>query len=502
MKKQKENKVSLTSIFKTNKFKHGTTTTIFTAVFIAVVILVNMFASALVERFPSLNADLTAEGLYTLSEDSIEVAESVEIETEIIIIGTQEDIENDVLYSSYGIPYSQVSTLSYKLSEINSNITVSYVDPDLEPQLISEYASDSLTDGKVLVRSGLRYTVLSVTDLFYVTQDSSTYEYYYYSLVDGALANAINLVNLEDVPVIAVATGHDELLSTDVRATFDTLVEDNGFVVQEFDILTEEIPEDADIVMIATPSTDYSTDEIAKLTAFLADVDAGDAKTVMVTCYPSQDELPNLSAFLEEWGLIVGEGAVLETDTNSYLSGYAAYVLVDITSEWLESYSYSNVVSAFSSPITFAFDANNGIATYSLIETSDTAYVSSDGSESEDPVTGVQITCALGQKYEYISNVATTSNVLVFGDSIQFTSDFLGSSAFDNRELIVNILQIVTQTEEADLSLYIDSIELNTVDVVASTGTIIVVGIYIFTIAVPLAVLLAGLVIFLRRRHL
>ena len=71
----------------------------------------------------------------------------------------------------------------------------------MNPQFISDYADDSLTTGKVMVKTDKRHKTLAVTDLFSIQQDSSTGQYNYYSKVDGALANALYLVNLDTVPV-------------------------------------------------------------------------------------------------------------------------------------------------------------------------------------------------------------------------------------------------------------------------------------------------------------
>ena len=63
-----------------------------------------------------------------------------------------------------------------------------FVDPDTNPQFISDYADDNLTTGKVLVRTEDRYRVLSISDMFSIEQDQSTYATASYSMVDSALA--------------------------------------------------------------------------------------------------------------------------------------------------------------------------------------------------------------------------------------------------------------------------------------------------------------------------
>ena len=56
------------------KFKHGSLAVVFTVVFIAVIIVINVLVSALTTRFPSMNFDLTKEGLNTLSDEATDVA--------------------------------------------------------------------------------------------------------------------------------------------------------------------------------------------------------------------------------------------------------------------------------------------------------------------------------------------------------------------------------------------------------------------------------------------
>ena len=49
--------------FRSNKFKRGGMATLMTVVFVAIVIVLNVVVSALAERFPSMDIDMTAQGL-------------------------------------------------------------------------------------------------------------------------------------------------------------------------------------------------------------------------------------------------------------------------------------------------------------------------------------------------------------------------------------------------------------------------------------------------------
>ena len=258
--------------FTSNRFKRGGMSTLLSVVFIAIVVAVNVGVTALTDRFPSLDIDMTAQGLNTLSDQAMEIAKSVDKDTTITLIGTEEGYDSNSVYStysSYGIESSQVSNLARRLAEANSHITVEFVDPDTNPQFISDYADDNLTTGKVLVRTEDRYRVLSISDMFSIEQDQSTYATASYSMVDSALASALEMVNMDDVPVLAIATGHNEMLSNSNMASFVDMMESQNFQVVTFDMLTEEIPEDTQVLMIATPTTDYSAEEMDKLRTWL-----------------------------------------------------------------------------------------------------------------------------------------------------------------------------------------------------------------------------------------
>ena len=335
---KKPNLGAVKSVLNKDKFKHGSLSVAFTAIFIAVIIVVNILVSAITDRFPSLNIDLTSEGLHTLSEEALEVAKSVENETTIYIIGAEDAIRGDEVYASYGLQYSQVANLADRLAEANSKIKVEFIDPDRNPSFISQYSEEALSSGKVLVKTEKRHKTLVVTDMFNVTSNSETGAYEYFSMVDGALANALYLVNLDTVPVVALATGHGEMLST-TQGTVSSLVgllEDNNFMVEEFNIMTDDVPEDASIVFIGTPTSDYTSEEIDKLDAFINDPEMASTRSLYFTSYPTQnwDSMPNLKSFLNEWGLNPTAGVIQESDSTRYMSignGQAIYILADAT---------------------------------------------------------------------------------------------------------------------------------------------------------------------------
>ena len=100
-----------------------------------------------------MNFDMTLEGLNTLSEEAVDVAKGIESDTTIYIIGSEDAVRGDEVYTNYGLQYSQVANLADRLQELNSKIKVEFIDPDRNPTFISQYPDDNLTTGKVMISS-------------------------------------------------------------------------------------------------------------------------------------------------------------------------------------------------------------------------------------------------------------------------------------------------------------------------------------------------------------
>ena len=493
------------SVFKGNKFRRGGMATVLTVVFIAVVVVLNLLASLLTERFPSMNIDLTAQKMNTLSDQAVEIAQGVEQDTNIYLIGTEEAYKSDAIYSSYGLKYSQVMNLSKRLEEVNQKIHVQFIDPDTNPEFISRYASESLTTGRVLISTEKRYKVLSVDDMFSMSHNSATGATEMFSKVDSALAGGIEMVNLDKVPVLTIATGHNEMLDADSMGTFLDMMEKQNFDIQQIDILTEDIPEDTQVLMIATPSTDYTEEEIQKLRDLLSDQERQESVAVLVSFYPMQGELPNLSSFLEEWGVSVGTGSVvMESDANRYALSDPRCVIVDSVGKSMEKNTYSRLVSPLSVPIEVLFTGNGGVGVEALWTTSEGAYVvteSTSQEEIENPETAKQNVATLSSTLTQFGNDFYFRSVIVFGSSNIFSDGFM-ATAFDNADFLSDLMKYATDTDGSSVSVLTERVQTNTMDVTASQNTIMVLGLGVFTIALPVLLLAAGLVIFLKRRHL
>ena len=140
-------------------------------------------------------------------------------------------------------------------------------------------------------------------------------------------------------------------------------------------------------------------------------------------------------------------------------------------------------------------------STYSILETSDTAYLTTTQEVEENPNTDTYTITGLAQRY-MDNQGKICANVVVDGNSMGYLSTFLGNSTFGNKDYTLDFIKNLTGTTDTRVGLVVNQTQTNTLDISASSAVIQTIGLGLFTIVVPVAVLVIGLVIFLRRRHL
>lgn len=501
-KAKKKGTSGVKKVLKSRRFKRGGMATVFTAVFVVVIILINVVVSLLSERFPSMNIDLTANKVNTLSDAALEVAKEVEEETTIYILATDDWLD---YANNQGVAYSTLVSLSDKLAEANSKIKVEQVDLEKNPSFVNEYADENLTNGCVVVKTDKRYRVLTISDLFPSESNSQTGSTASYNDVDSALATAIKQVNLSEVPVVSIATGHSEAM-TDAFDSLSSFLNENAFDVQQFNILSEDIPENTQILFLGTPNTDYTEDELKKLDEYLSEKESGKTRTLLISATPGQASLPNLMSFLEEWGISYDSTSMILESDSSRTFGNSALYLSDVDSEnGIPDGDYPLLVTPYSVPVTRLFDSNNSVVTYSLAATSEGSYLQktdSDEDASETAEKKSYDTAVLARKSLDSSGTGAYANVIVLGSTYMLAPSTLNTSTFSNGDYFIDLAKYATDTTNSNNTVYSPRVQAGVQDITATTNVINFLGLGVFTITIPVVILLAGLAVYIKRRHL
>jgi ABC-type uncharacterized transport system involved in gliding motility auxiliary subunit len=180
-------------------------------------------------------------------------------------------------------------------------------------------------------------------------------------------------VSSDDLPKLYTLTGHGELSIDDTLAQS---IEKENIETEELNLITaDSVPEDADCLLVASPTSDISEAEAEKILTYLQ---AG-GKAVIVTDYTGK-EMPNLASVMEYYGLSLVDGIVMEGDSNYFIQ--VPYYLVpdinstEVSSEMTDGSSYTFLAAA--QGIAISEDLRDGLEIASVLTTSSSSYSKTD----------------------------------------------------------------------------------------------------------------------------
>ena len=486
------------NIFKDRRFKHGSLATVMTIGMVAVVVLVNIIFGMLADRFP-MDVDLTSDKIFEVSDQTVNYLKDLKQKVTVTVLAKEDEFSGNNTY------YNQANEVIQKYAKYSSNITIEYLDLYSNPEIAQKYPKETLYTGYIIVACGDRYQVLTAYDLFNTKTDSSSGSTYITSSrAEEAMTSAIMNVTNANPPTVAVLTGYGV---SDVSAYTSTL-ETNGYVVNEVDLLTGEIGEDVDLVILAAPQTDLSDEVLKKLDTYL-DNNGRFGKNLLYFASATQPQLPNLEEFLAEWGIVVNDGYVVETDSSkTYVMGptYTIQQYEDEAyTEKLSSTDYPVLMvlaKTFSNAFGESGSASNRITSV-LLKTYDSAALVPSSAASDDSWSltdaekGSYTTAMVGSRLKYDGTTPLTSRVIAFGSVESVANAFLTYTAVNNGDYMVNVANTVCGKDDG-ISIVSKTVGAKNLGITEKQSTVI--GGF-FQFVIPILVLIVGAVIWLRRRN-
>ncbi len=492
------------------RLRYGATATALTAVVVAAVILLNVLVTALENRFP-LTIDLTADEIFTLSDDTLKIIEGIEDEVEVIVF-------QDESYYSTPAFTDEVNTVVRQFYEAmrqchsvtNGRITTRYINYADNPTLVKPYAQYEVDENSILFLSGNRSGVIAMTDLFAYDQQT----YYYYgeidvteSLVDRTVASNLLKVTGNLAPVVML-TGHAENSAT--VSNIKAVLANNAYEVEECDLTrSQTINEDAITLVIPAPSTDYSAEEIAVINAWLQQKGEYSRNLVLFTDYAA--DCPNLYELVqEEYGITVTDHMIRET-VSYYSDNYTPYGDIP-ESEFSAEVTSQKVLVPNIQQLLLGRDNNSELSLYNvpIVTFGDTAQlvdIPDELNAEEEPVPyNAETYPVVGAAVAHKQVPSPTINMTVHSYAAVFASPhFLNESVLtyfntaENEALFMNVFNTLSGSEN---TVTISSRSMTAEVLEFEAGMAKVLGLGVFAIGLPLVTLLLGIVLFLRRRHL
>lgn len=501
----------LKGALKSRALRHGSVMVFLIAVFMTVIILINILAGILSEQYPLLSIDLTSDGRYSLSESTTSILESLTEPVTIDILAKESDCKSsDPSVDPYGqIPLAHELICRY--AAYSDYISIRYVDLTRTPGYLQQYPefSDLLGQYSIVVGSPHRtrvtsfYEMLPSLSAYYITDDSEENDVSS-SFTETMLTSLIKTVSLDYVPVVAYLDG----LEGDRMVSYLLNILDlNGYDVKSVDFRTEEIPSEADIAVIASPMRDINLTQAAKLEDWLEN-NGKLSKTLLVFASPLMPDCTNLNDFLNDWGLgisskVVYEGApsyVLPGQPESYF--FTQYFESEYTGDLADRSISCAVASA--NLIERVFETQGKFVTNPILSSSASGYVCDADTEFDvRNFTGSDMAyrpvMVSATKYAQDINGYELRSDVVAAPASLFDGDLLNSSAYGNGSLLMTLCN--ERTGLGDATIDIEAKYLSTIDFSVETDTIKVLT-AVFSFVIPALLLLGGLIVFIRRRYL
>lgn len=279
------------------------------AVMTALVLVIAIFATLISYALP-WSYDMTSGGIFTLSDGTKEALAELAAPVKI-----------GAVYAS-GKEETMVKALLEKYDAASDLVDVEFLDAQASPALLSGYNigdAQTVANGTIIINSGSRYQLLSDDDMY--TYGSNGNLFYGEQDITGA----IRYVTTTDLPVVYLTTGHGETaLSEMTQAT--SLLTNEARDVRQLVMLQSDIPDDADVIVMASPSQDISEYEYNLLVTYLA---GGGSLLLMLDPFLTADaaEFVYLNALTWEYGIDVTNNYVMEQSDSYHLSTSPLYLI-------------------------------------------------------------------------------------------------------------------------------------------------------------------------------
>lgn len=446
---------------------------------VGLTVAINIGLNYVPERYSSF--DLTENKRFALME-----------ETKTFLDGMTEDATIYVLAEEDGGDADLQKTLE-RMKEQTGHLRVKYVSPAKNPNFYQQYTTQNPASGSLIVEGAKRSKVVDYGDIYVsefnystLSNDVTGYD------GEGQIVSALAYVTKEDVPKFYAVGGHGELALED---RFVKAMEKENISCEQLMLYSvDEIPEDAQGLILNAPTGDFSKEDADKVIAYL---EKGGNALIVSTL--TEGEMTNFQSILGFYGIADAKGTIVETDKEYFYQN--PYYLVPMIAQ-------SDITASLHNELVFApfargllYDEEEMETSYTpLLTTSDSAYSKSnvtEGSGYEKEEGDIDGPFVVALEVEKPAADEKVSKACVIGGESLFTTMADDVVPGNNVKLFVSMISAMADQESA-AAVPVKSLVMT--NLVFNAQTIVSVSI-LCVIVIPLAALVTGLVIWLRRRR-
>lgn len=481
-KPDKQNQPKISKETKKRFLKKGSYSFALCVIVAAVVIALNLMAGQLPASVNQV--DISAQKLYSLSDQTLNMLSQLNQDVtiyQIVSSGSEDDILEKTLEQ-------------YKAA--SSHIKVEKKDPDLNLAFVSSYTDATLPQNSLIVACGSQNRVISYDEIYETSVDYNTYTTQTTGFDgEGQITSAINILTSEDVPVMYTLAGHDEL---ELPAELQSMIEKENIGVKSLTLLTEEkVPEDCVVLLILSPTKDISKEDAEKIKTYMA----GGGKAMIATYYSTNDT-PNLDSIIQEYGVGISDGVVMEEDTSNYAFQNPMYVVPSIqstayTADLVTGNAF--VLAPIVQPVMQLASADSTLDIIPLLQSSATSYekknpenMESYEREDGDELGPFSLATAVEKTVDDV-----VSKMVIIGSESLFDSEVNSAVSGTNYNFLMNIFSQLAG-HESTTAIAVKSLSYEPLSITMQKA---VLWRNITMFVLPAAFIIAGVVIWYRRRR-
>ena len=480
-------------IIKKKWIRDGVLTTALVLILIGIFILVNLlFMNLDIAPF-----DFTAQKIYTLSDESKEQIANVQQNVTMYFFGYDES--------------STPVTLAKQYHDVNNKITIQIINTSERPDLAAQY-NVTTSSQLVAVQATERYKIIDSSEMY--TYDSSSGQYV--DVTEQKLTNAILDVTIAQKPQIYFLTGHGEygIDSSSAMGTLATYVENDVNDVNKLDLLTSDMPETCDVLVIANPTSDFTDLETEKIQNY---INAGGKIVWMqdpymfINGWTKSTTYPNITKILSQFGISFSSGVVCEQSADHMVAGTPDLIIPQMTYNGIVQDLYTDGMVALldAGKINTVSDEELeelGVTASPFLQSTDTSFyrenINSDisqklDSDEEGPfVTAEILTKKIDDDTQ--STLVAYSNALFATNYTVQISGSVGTpiSIRQNKDIILNTIAYLSNREDT-IRIRKDT-GIVTFNAITEQENRVVLWI-IF--AIPVVIILAGIIVAIVRKR-
>lgn len=452
-----------------------------TAMCILVTVIVAM-SNLIAHKLPSglTRYDTSASGLYSISPQTREMTAALNSPVSLYLIAPR------------GKEDQKLKQLLDRYADLNRAITVEYVDPVLSPAFVSEYTSDKVAMNSVIAVGEKRSRVLRNTDLYPVNYDYDTGKTSTDFDGEGQITSAIRYVTTHTLTKVYLVSGHG---GNELTEAFTTAMKKEGVETELLNLtLADRVPEDAGCLFLSGPVSDLTDRERDALASYLEQ----GGRMLLITGI-SAAKMPNLDLVLAGYGVSPVRGMVVEGDGNYCIPSYPNFLLPKIGSSQITDPFLAEgglLLMPGSHGIVKLKDVRGTVDIKEILTTSPNSYIKTDGSSMAYKPGDTQGPFATGITASEQTGTGET-RIVWFSSAGMMMEEMDEMVGGNNTNLVLNAIAWMTEQED---SITIrpkptSSAPLRLTSAQAQGWSVL------FVLAIPCAVILAGMIVCVRRKR-